>query len=234
MGRGQSAWWIHLAYNRFGKTMTSFKSAQLIANSKDADKVVFLTDRIELGNQSYIEYNNFADDGESVQKTEDTYVLITKLKSSAPADTLIVTSIQKMSNIKNDENGLNAHDIEEIGKKRIVFIVDECHRSTFGEMLSTIKSTFPNAIFFGFTGTPIFEENQKKMSQTSTIFGGELHRYVLADGIRDKNVLGFDPRMVQTLKKTTFVNRLHLLRQKQTTWRRLLLMKRNEKFSINI
>lgn len=184
-----------------GKTMTSFKSAQLIANSKDADKVVFITDRIELGNQSYIEYNNFADDGESVQKTEDTYVLITKLKSSAPADTLIVTSIQKMSNIKNDENGLNAHDIEEIGKKRIVFIVDECHRSTFGEMLSTIKSTFPNAIFFGFTGTPIFEENQKKMSQTSTIFGGELHRYVLADGIRDKNVLGFDPRMVQTFKE---------------------------------
>lgn len=184
-----------------GKTMTSFKSAQLIANSKDADKVVFLTDRIELGNQSYIEYNNFADDGESVQKTEDTYVLITKLKSSAPADTLIVTSIQKMSNIKNDENGLNAHDIEEIGKKRIVFIVDECHRSTFGEMLSTIKSTFPNAIFFGFTGTPIFEENQKKMSQTSTIFDGELHRYVLADGIRDKNVLGFDPRMVQTFKE---------------------------------
>lgn len=184
-----------------GKTMTSFKSAQLIANSKDADKVVFLTDRIELGNQSYIEYNNFADDGESVQKTEDTYVLITKLKSSAPADTLIVTSIQKMSNIKNDENGLNAHDIEEIGKKRIVFIVDECHRSTFGEMLSTIKSTFPNAIFFGFTGTPIFEENQKKMSQTSTIFGGELHRYVLADGIRDKSVLGFDPRMVQTFKE---------------------------------
>ena len=81
------------------------------------------------------------------------------------------------------------------------FIVDECHRSTFGEMLSTIKSTFPNAIFFGFTGTPIFEENQKKMSQTSTIFGGELHRYVLADGIRDKNVLGFDPRMVQTFKE---------------------------------
>ena len=63
------------------------------------------------------------------------------------------------------------------------------------------SSVFPNAIFFGFTGTPIFEENQKKMSQTSTIFGGELHRYVLADGIRDKNVLGFDPRMVQTFKE---------------------------------
>ncbi len=184
-----------------GKTMTSFKSAQLIANSKDADKVVFLTDRIELGVQSYNEYNNFADDGESVQKTENTYILITKLKSDAAADTLIVTSIQKMSNIKDDENGLNSHDIEEINKKRIVFIVDECHRSTFGDMLSTIKSTFPNAIFFGFTGTPIFKENEKKMSQTSTIFGNELHRYVLADGIRDKNVLGFDPRMTQTFKE---------------------------------
>lgn len=200
-----------------GKTMTSFKSAQLIANSKDADKVVFLTDRIELGTQSYTEYNNFADDGESVQKTENTYVLITKLKSSAPADTLIVTSIQKMSNIKNDENGLNAHDIEEIGKKRIVFIVDECHRSTFGEMLSTIKSTFPNAIFFGFTGTPIFEENQKKMSQTSTIFGGELHRYVLADGIRDKNVLGFDPRMVQTFKENDVRKQVALAEAKANT-----------------
>lgn len=200
-----------------GKTMTSFKSAQLIANSKDADKVVFLTDRIELGTQSYTEYNNFADDGESVQKTENTYVLITKLKSSAPADTLIVTSIQKMSNIKNDENGLNAHDIEEIDKKRIVFIVDECHRSTFGEMLSTIKSTFPNAIFFGFTGTPIFEENQKKMSQTSTIFGGELHRYVLADGIRDKNVLGFDPRMVQTFKENEVRKQVALAEAKADT-----------------
>lgn len=172
-----------------GKTMASFKSAQLIANSKDADKVVFLTDRIELDTQSYNEYNNFADDGEVIQKTENTHVLMTMLKSTTPQDVLIVTSIQKMSNIKDDENGRNAHDLEEISKKRIVFIVDECHRSTFGDMMLTIKRTFLDAIFFGFTGTPIFKKNQKKMSQTSTIFGDELHRYVLADGIRDKNVL---------------------------------------------
>lgn len=183
-----------------GKTMTSFKSAQLIANSNDADKVVFLTDRIELGTQSLKEYRAFADENETVQATENTKILIAKLKSSNPADTLIVTSIQKMSNIKEEEDGLNAHDIEIINNKRLVFIVDEAHRSTFGDMLITIKLTFPNAIFFGFTGTPIHEENQKKMNTTATVFGNELHRYSIADGIRDKNVLGFDPYKVLTYK----------------------------------
>ena len=183
-----------------GKTMTSFKSAQLIASSKDADKVIFLMDRIELGTQSLKEYRGFADENESVQATENTNVLITKLKSSNPADTLIVTSIQKMSNIKDEASGLNARDIELISDKRIVFIVDEAHRSTFGDMLLTIKNTFPKAMFFGFTGTPIQDENQKKKNTTSTVFGNELHRYSIADGIRDKNVLGFDPYKVLTFK----------------------------------
>ena len=190
-----------------GKTMTSFKSAQLIAISKDADKVVFLMDRIELGTQSLKEYRNFAGAGlteqqkaNTVQETEDTRVLIGKLKSSDPADTLIVTSIQKMSNISEENEGLKAADIEIMNSKRLVFIIDEAHRSTFGEMLLTIKQTFPKAIFFGFTGTPIQEENQKKMNTTSTVFGNELHRYSIADGIRDKNVLGFDPYKVLTYK----------------------------------
>ncbi len=190
-----------------GKTMTSFKSAQLIATSKDADKVVFLMDRIELGTQSLKEYRNFAGAGlteqqkaNTVQETEDTHVLIGKLKSTDPANTLIVTSIQKMSNISEDNEGLKAADIEIMNSKRLVFIVDEAHRSTFGEMLLTIKQTFPKAIFFGFTGTPIQEENQKKMNTTTTVFGNELHRYSIADGIRDKNVLGFDPYKVLTYK----------------------------------
>lgn len=183
-----------------GKTMTSFKSAQLIASSKDADKVIFLMDRIELGTQSLKEYRGFADENESVQATENTGVLITKLKSTDPADTLIVTSIQKMSNIKDEAGGLKASDIEYINGKRIVFIVDEAHRSTFGDMLITIKTTFPKAIFFGFTGTPIQDENQKKKNTTTTVFGNELHRYSIADGIRDKNVLGFDPYKVLTFK----------------------------------
>jgi type I restriction enzyme R subunit len=191
-----------------GKTMTSFKSAQLIANSKDADKVIFLMDRIELGTQSLSEYRAFADANDNVQSTEDTNTLITKLKSNDPANTLIVTSIQKMSNINGDEDGLNSKDIELISNKRIVFIVDECHRSTFGAslgsqekgMLIVIKNTFTNAIFFGFTGTPIQDENQKKDNTTATVFGDELHRYSIADGIRDKNVLGFDPYKVLTYK----------------------------------
>ena len=157
-------------------------------------------DRIELGTQSLKEYRGFADENEAVQATENTGVLITKLKSSNPADTLIVTSIQKMSNIKDEAGGLKASDIELINRNRIVFIVDEAHRSTFGDMLITIKSTFPRAIFFGFTGTPIQDENQKKKNTTTTVFGSELHRYSIADGIRDKNVLGFDPYKVLTFK----------------------------------
>lgn len=185
-----------------GKTMTSFKSAQLIAASKDADKVVFLIDRIELGTQSLKEYRGFAEQNEEIQATENTHVLVAKLTSPDPANTLIVTSIQKMSNIREDSEGeLNAADLVVMQSKRIVFIVDECHRSVFGEnMMPRIKQTFPRAIFFGFSGTPIQDENQKKGSITATIFGDELHRYSIADGIRDKNVLGFDPYKVLTYK----------------------------------
>lgn len=201
-----------------GKTMTSFKSAQLIASSKDADKVIFLMDRIELGTQSLKEYRGFADENEDVQATENTGVLVTKLKSINPSDTLIVTSIQKMSNIKDEaDGGLKASDLELMNTKRIVFIVDECHRSTFGDMLLTIKQTFPKAIFFGFTGTPIQEENQKKMNTTATVFGNELHRYSIADGIRDKNVLGFDPYKVLTYKDKDLREAVALEKAKSAT-----------------
>ena len=184
-----------------GKTMTSFKSAQLIAKSKDADKVVFLMDRIELGTQSLKEYRAFADNADEIQDTEDTIALIAKLKSGDPNSTLIVSSIQKISNIKEDAaSKMRAKDLEDIQNKRLVFIIDECHRSTFGEMLSTIKETFPKALFFGFTGTPVFTENEQAMSTTADIFGDELHRYSIADGIRDKNVLGFDPTMVKVYR----------------------------------
>ena len=182
-----------------GKTMSSFKSAQLISRRKDADKVIFLLDRIELGKQSLEEYQNFADSKDDVQATENTAILLAKLKSGQDRDRLIVTSIQKMSNIKAEE-GVNEADIEQISGKRLVFIIDEAHRTTFGDMLLTIKHTFPNALFFGFTGTPIEEENAKKSSTTATVFGNELHRYSIADGIRDENVLGFHPFHIRTFK----------------------------------
>lgn len=181
-----------------GKTMTSFKSAQLIADSHDADKVVFLMDRIELGTQSLSEYRAFADDADDVQGTENTAVLKAKLASDDPKNCLIVTSIQKMSNIKGEGSGISQAELDRLTSKRVVFIIDECHRSTFGDMLQDIRRAFPNALFFGFTGTPILDENQKKGSTTAMVFGDCLHRYSIADGIRDGNVLGFDPYMITT------------------------------------
>lgn len=182
-----------------GKTMTSFKSAQLIASSRDADKVVFLLDRIELGLQSLKEYRAFADDKTQVQATENADVLLQKLLSDDPSNTLIVTSIQKISNITSDTT-VRDNDIKKIAGKRVVFIIDECHRSTFGKMLADIRRTFPFAMLFGFTGTPIHEENSKKLNTTTSVFGDELHRYSIADGIRDRNVLGFDKYKVLTYK----------------------------------
>ena len=174
-----------------GKTMTSFKSAQLISKSGDADKVVFLMDRIELSVQSLDEYRGFAGEDDSIQDTQNTAMLLSKLLSTDNDDRLIVTSIQKMSNI-NTDHGIDPASIEAIGKKRLVIIIDECHRSVFGQMLIGIKNTFPRALLFGFTGTPVFEENAHNEITTGTLFGDMLHKYTIANGIPDGNVLGFD------------------------------------------
>lgn len=187
-----------------GKTMTSFKSAQLIAQSGDADKVVFLMDRIELGTQSLEEYQGFAGDIDNVEGTENTAILVEKLEDDAANMRLIVTSIQKMGLVYNtksgEEGGFPKSRLDKIRNKRVVFIIDECHRSTFGETLAGIKSNFPNALYFGFTGTPIDEENSVNMMTTTDLFGERLHLYSIADGIRDKNVLGFDPDKVLTMR----------------------------------
>lgn len=168
-----------------GKTLTSFKTAQLIANmSRKADKVVFLIDRIELGEQSYIDYKNFSNVDDSISDTNDTYALIRLLKSDEADEKVIITSIQKMSRIK--EGMVPQSVINKIKDKKIVFIVDECHRDQNGDMHQDIEHTFPTAMFFGYTGTPDHEV-------TKLIFGDERHRYTIAHGIRDGNVLGFDP-----------------------------------------
>ena len=168
-----------------GKTLTSFKTAQLIANmSRKADKVVFLIDRVELGEQSYTDYTNFANVDISINDTNDTEALITLLTSSEADEKVIITSIQKMSRII--EGNYKKSIIDKIRGKRIVFIVDECHRDQNGEMHQNIEHTFPTAMFFGYTGTP-------DHSITKDIFGSERHRYTIAHGIRDGNVLGFDP-----------------------------------------
>lgn len=193
-----------------GKTMTSFKSAQLIAASGKADKVVFLLDRIELGDQTFDDYTGFSRKANEVTDTKYTWELVKKLESTLPVDRLIVTSIQKMSRIKDEEGGKYKNVIEKLQNKHIVFICDECHRSQFGDMHKNVKKAFPRSVFFGFTGTPIFDENAKKFSETSTIFGDELHRYTITDGITDKNVLGFDPCRVCIFKDSDIKNAVAL------------------------
>ena len=174
-----------------GKTMTSFKAALLITEFGYADKVVFVVDRIDLNEQSFGEYKSFADDATDIQDTKNSSGLIRKLKSDKSADQLIITSIQKLYNVRRGKVR-NELDIDTIAAKRIVFIVDECHRDTFGEWYISIRNTFPNAMFFGFTGTPILPDNQKKDMTTASLFGDDLHKYTIGCGIRDKNVLPFD------------------------------------------
>lgn len=196
-----------------GKTLSSFKAAQLIAESGDADKVIFLIDRIELGTQSAGEYRSFSDDAEdtlpedsTVQETKSADALCSKIKSSDEKHTLIITSIQKAALVAEDPQ--HAQAILQVNRnKRIVFIVDEAHRSTFGDNMLAIKKAFSNALFFGFTGTPIQVENQINGATTADVFGKVLHRYTIADGIRDHNVLGFDLDRIhvyddQTLRQT--------------------------------
>ena len=184
-----------------GKTLTSFKCAQLIASSKKVDKIVFLMDRTELWKQTFIKYRGFAV-SEQVDDVTSTRDLIVKLCSgTGPEDDssqLIVASIQKMSRI-TIENGANPLDVQKIQKKRIVFIIDEAHQDVAGEMLAGIKRTYKNALFFGFTGTPIMPENAINGITTQGLFGECLHSYNILNGIRDKNVLGF-----KTFKISTF------------------------------
>lgn len=182
-----------------GKTMTSFKAGQLIIDMGFADKVVFIVDRKVLDTQSTKEYNSFSRSGESVCETKSTKDLFYKLKSNNSDETMIVTSMQKISRINDETDKLRKDLLEKIKAKRIVFIIDEAHRSQFGTMHDSVKNTFYNSLFFGFTGTPIFTENMKPGELvTETVFGKCLAIYSLAVGIRDKNVLGFWPEAVRT------------------------------------
>ncbi|WFF38820.1 HsdR family type I site-specific deoxyribonuclease [Moraxella nasibovis] len=167
-----------------GKTMTSFKTAELVSTLPNVDKVVFLADRNELVKQTIDEYQSFGEE-DSITTTRNSYALL-KAINHKTKDKLIVTSIQKANKVA----GL---DQDKIKDKNIVFIVDEAHRSTAGEMLIQIRQMFGRSIWFGFTGTPLLDDNQKSVT-TAELFGNPLHIYSVADGIADNNVLAFDVR----------------------------------------
>ena len=167
-----------------GKTLTSFKAAQLVSELDDVDKVMFVVDRHDLDTQTQSEYDAF--EPGAVDGTDDTYELVRRLHSNSK---IIITTIQKLNAAVS--KAWYSNRIEAIRHSRIVMIFDECHRSHFGESHKRITKFFDNAQAFGFTGTPIFNENAVNGHTTKEIFGECLHRYLIKDAIADENVLGF-------------------------------------------
>jgi len=182
-----------------GKTLTSFKASTLLKDNADIEKCLFVVDRKDLDRQTREEFNKFQEG--SVEENTNTETLVRRLLSTDYADKVIVTTIQKLGIALDGSYKKNYKErLEPLSDKRIVFIFDECHRSQFGENHKAIKEFFPNAQLFGFTGTPIFEENAtyyeidgeaKTLKTTKSIFQHELPKYTITHAIEDKNVLRF-------------------------------------------
>jgi type I restriction enzyme R subunit len=182
-----------------GKTLTSFKASTLLKDNTDIEKCLFVVDRKDLDRQTREEFNKFQEG--SVEENTNTETLVRRLLSTDYADKVIVTTIQKLGLALDGTNKKNYKErLEPLRNKRMVFIFDECHRSQFGENHKAIKEFFPNAQLFGFTGTPIFEENatyqiregqEASYKTTQDIFEKQLHAYTITHAIEDKNVLRF-------------------------------------------
>jgi len=167
-----------------GKTLTSFKAAQLVSELDDVDKVMFVVDRHDLDTQTQSEYEAF--EPGAVDSTDNTDELVKRLQSNSK---IIITTIQKLNSAVSKT--WYSNKIESVRHSRIVMIFDECHRSHFGDSHKKIMKFFDNARIFGFTGTPIFTENAVDGHTTKEIFGNCLHKYLIKDAIADENVLGF-------------------------------------------
>jgi type I restriction enzyme, R subunit len=176
-----------------GKTLTSFKAGQILSDEENIKKVFFLVDRQDLDSQTTAEFNKFQKG--AVDRTEKTDILIEQIQN--PMKRFIVTTIQKMNNaIKNPRY---AKIMEPYKQERVVFIIDECHRSQFGDMRKEIDQHFQCAQYFGFTGTPRFVENKSQDGRTTAdLFEKCLHHYLIKDAIRDGNVLGFSVEYIRT------------------------------------
>lgn len=164
-----------------GKTLTSFKAARLATELEFIDKVFFVVDRKDLDYQTMKEYQRFSPD--SVNGSDSTAGLRRNLEKDD--NKIVVTTIQKLNNLMKSEADLPIYG------KQVVFIFDECHRSQFGEAQKNLKKKFRKFWQFGFTGTPIFPENALGAETTASVFGRELHSYVITDAIRDEKVLKF-------------------------------------------
>ena len=182
-----------------GKTLTSFKASTLLKDNTDIEKCLFVVDRKDLDRQTREEFNKFQEG--SVEENTNTETLVRRLLSTDYSDKVIVTTIQKLGLALDGTNKKNYKErLEPLRNKRMVFIFDECHRSQFGDNHKAITAFFPNAQLFGFTGTPIFDENatyqlregeEASYKTTQDIFEKQLHAYTITHAIEDRNVLRF-------------------------------------------
>ena len=192
-----------------GKTLTSFKASTLLKTNHSIYKCLFVVDRKDLDRQTREEFNRFQEN--CVEENTNTAALVRRLLSDHYTDKVIVTTIQKLGlalgeNSRHNQQNIaqrrstSKHRLGQLRNKRMVFIFDECHRSQFGENHSAIKQFFPNSQLFGFTGTPIFEENATvrqiegdvaTLRTTTDLFEKQLHAYTITDAIEDRNVLRF-------------------------------------------
>lgn len=186
-----------------GKTLTSFKASTLLKENMKVDKCLFVVDRKDLDRQTRDEFNKFQE--KCVEENTNTLTLVKRLLSEDKADKIIVTTIQKLGvaldDKKTDDKKRPYRELlKPLQNKRIIFIFDECHRSQFGENHKAIKEFFPNSQLFGFTGTPIFEQNatytkaengEGRYVTTESVFPNLLHKYTITNAIEDENVLRF-------------------------------------------
>ena len=193
-----------------GKTLTSFKVATLLKDSNNCDKVLFVVDRKDLDTQTVNEFKKFQ--AGCVDLTKNTKELLTKLNSNELANKIIVTTLQKLEIALSESKD----SLKDVKNKRVIFIFDECHRSTFGKTFEAINNFFKNKQLFGFTGTPIKDENAKKSSitkegdqilkTTDSLFQKELHSYTIANAIADESVLQFNiTHLTKKLSKENIV-----------------------------
>jgi len=200
-----------------GKTLTSFKASTLLKDNPDIEKCLFVVDRKDLDRQTREEFNKFQEG--CVEENTNTETLVTRMLSDNYANKVIVTTIQKLGLALDPSNKNNYKErLKSLSNKRVVFIFDECHRSQFGDNHKAIKEFFPNAQLFGFTGTPIFDDNASYKQidgtvgsyvTTKDIFQKQLHAYTITHAIDDRNVLRFHIDYFKPEQEVGFDSILH-------------------------
>lgn len=209
-----------------GKTLTSYKVCTHLVNMGLADRTILVVDRLDLNEQTRFEYERFSGGIVDINEASNSESLKAQLIDTKNNKRLFITTINKLANVAK---GASDYEREKLAKQRIVVIVDECHRSQFGEMMSQVKAALPCAIFFGFTGTPISSFNAKYELTTKDVFGDCIAQYTIANGIHDGNVLEFDLRQLGSFDEEALREAVAIEKAKAASTSEVFIDKRKRK-----